>query len=211
MSAVATKSPKKQSIVRMPGDPDEEPGQSESVDTPSMAAGVGRAKREDPNTDYVDVQQKDDFSFPLNSPFEHPGHEIIKSPEQLQKEYTEALAFADEAIGIYILPSTEKYGAKTVPCWVGGKGIELWDQKVGRWYEAGEAPRGMQIITKRKYVEVLLKSKTDAKTTQVIEHPGADPENILRTDTACNYPIQVWKDPNPKGREWFNQMVSFRM
>lgn len=203
MSAATMKPPKKTPIVRMPGESYE--------DAPAIEVGVGRAKREGITTDDVPVQQKDDFSFPLHDPFQHPGHEIIKSPEQLQKEYADALAFADEPIGIYILPSNEKYGSKTVPCWVRGKGIELWDQRVGRWYEVGEAPRGQEFITKRKYVEVLLRSKTDAKTTQVIEHPGQEPENKLITDTACNYPIQVWKDPNPKGREWFNRMVSFRM
>lgn len=202
MSIVTDEKPtKKKSVVRMP---DEET-------QPDIPVGVGRAKREGLSTDEVPIEQKDDYYFALNDPFVHPGHEILKSPEQTAKEYEEDLAFANDVIEIYIAPSTEKFGAKTAPCWVNGKGIEIYDRQVGRWFEVGEIPRGMNVITRRKYVEVLLGSKTDAKDTQVIEHPGADPENVLRTHTYMNYPIQIIRDDNKKrGPQWFMDKAGFR-
>lgn len=202
MSAATLKATKKQSIVRMPGDDTEE------VET--IHVGVGRAKKEGPTTDDYPIEQKADFEFPLNEAFERPGAEILKSPEQLEKEYADALAFGNDPIKVFILPSQHEFGSPYAECWVNGEGMELWDTQVKRWYKVGVVPRGQEIITKRKYVEVLLRSKTDAKQT-VIENRHTDPENFLKTITVPSYPLQVTHDPSPKGREWLARMTGLRM
>ncbi len=177
---------------------------------PKIVVGQGRAKREPISTDDVDVEQKSAFEFSLEDAFEHPGGEIIIPPEVLKADYEEAIKFSREPVEIYIQPSPEKFGAKTVPCWVNGKGIELFDKVSRRWYETGEIPRGMDIITRRMYVEVLLRSKTDAYVTEIIRQPGEEPVNKLVPGTAVNYPIQIVQDVSPHARQWFTRMVGFR-
>lgn len=177
---------------------------------PEIHVGKGKAKKEGISTDDVKIQQKDDFAFALDDPFVHPGGEIILTPEELIKDHADKLAFADEPIEIYVLPSSEKFGAKSVDCWVNGKGIEYFDRKERRWVEASSIPRGMNVVTRRKYVENLLRSKTDDYKTLVIEHPSADPENYLHPATSQNFPLQIVRDDNPKGQEWFRQMCAFR-
>jgi hypothetical protein len=48
----------------------------------------------------------------------------------------------------------------TVDCWVNGKGAEVWDERTRKWMEFNFLPVGLPIITKRKYVEVLARSKS---------------------------------------------------
>lgn len=171
----------------------------------------GKAKKEGLSTEDVKPEQLSDVEFPLNSPFERPAADVVIAPEVLLKEYADALAFAEEPVEIMVQPSTEKFGARFVECWVNGKGIEMYDKRTGQWYPNGSIPRGEPVITKRKYVEILLRSKTTDIRTNVIEHPGEDPTNNMLRTTHANYPIQIIRDDNPKGREWFYRMAGLRM
>lgn len=179
----------------------------------SVAAPVkpGRAKREGLSTDDVKPESLSGVEFPLNSPFERPEADIVIAPEVLQKEYADALAFAEEPVEIMVQPSSEKFGAKFVECWVQGKGIEIYDTRTGQWYPNGSIPRGVPVITKRKYVEILLRSKTTDIRTNVVENPGEDPTNNMFRSTHANFPVQIIRDDNPKGREWFYRMAGLNI
>lgn len=180
-----------------------------SVATPVRPA---KAKSEGVSTNDVKIEQASDVQFPLHDAFQRPGAEIIVAPEALAKEYADALAFAEEPVEIMVQPSSEKFGAKTAECWVNGKGIEMYDRMTGKWYPDGSIPRGVPIITKRKYVEILLRSKTTDIRTSVVEHPGDDPENKMIPSTHANYPIQIIRDDNKKlGGEWFRRMAGLRI
>jgi hypothetical protein len=172
----------------------------------------GKAKKEGLSNEDVTPEQPSDVKFPLHSAFVRPAAEEIVAPETLQKEYAEALAFADEPVEILIQPSSEKFGAKTVECWVNGKGIEVFDTRTGKWFPVGSVPRGVPVITKRKYVEVLLRSKTTDVRTNVVEHPGEDPDNHMVRSSHSNYPVQIIRDDNKKfGREWFYRMAGLNL
>jgi hypothetical protein len=203
--STATKT--KPSIVRMPGEElDSSVATAPEVDS-DIQIGVGRAKKEGPTTDDFPLEQPSDIVFPINDPFVRPTHEIKKSLEQIQKEYNDDLAFAEEPVGIYILPSQLEHGSPVAECWIDGKGAEIWDPMVGRWLATGIIPRGQNVVTKRKYVEVLMRSLTDGKVTEVIETPGQDPKNFLRTRHVHNFPIQITRDDNKvRGRQWFRDL-----
>lgn len=174
-----------------------------------LHVGADMKKREGISTDDVKVDQRDAFDLAIDAgPFVRPKAEIILTPEQLQKNYLDALAFADEPVEIYILPATEEYGAQFIPCWNNGDGIEVWER--GKWMRYESAQRGVQFITKRKFVNILLASKTDARTTTVEKIPGEHPRNMLRTLTSVNYPLQIIRDDSPKGAQWFRDMTSNR-
>lgn len=163
------------------------------------------------STEDVKIEQASSVKMPLHDAFQRPVAEALPSPEVLQKEYLDALAFAEEPVEIMVQPSSEKFGAKTVECWVQGVGIEVFDQHTGQWYAAGSIPRGTPVITKRKYVEILLRSKTTDIRTTVTEHPGEDPENRVVPTTHSNYPISILRDDNKKyGAEWFYRMAGLR-
>lgn len=170
-----------------------------------------KAKPEGITTDDVKVEQKSDYTFPMHDPFVRPNGGIqVADPEVLKKDYADSLAFNEEPVEVMVLPSTEKFGAKTVECWVNGVGIEIWDRQFG-WYPSGSIRRGEPVITKRKYIEVLLRSKTDDYKTNVIERRGEEPENKLVTATSYNYPLQIIRDDNPKGREWFRRLAGMQL
>lgn len=172
----------------------------------------GKATKEGPSTDDVKIEQASAVNFPLHDAFRRPESEILIAPEVLAKDYADALAFAEEPVEIMVQPSSEKFGAKTAECWVNGKGIEIYDRMTGQWYPAGSIQRGEAVITKRKYVEILLRSKTTDIRTSVIEHPGDDPENKMIPSSHANYPIQIIRDDNKKlGGEWFRRMAGLRM
>ena len=79
---------------------------------------------------------------------------------------------------------------------VQGKGAEIFEN--GKWLEIGWLPIGREIITKRKYVEVLARSKSDAVKTVHDDATVANPRNTLQRRTSANYPLSILQTPTPK-------------
>jgi hypothetical protein len=75
-------------------------------------------------------------------------------------EYLAELAFMEEPVMIRIEPSQEDNAAMTVDCACNGKGAEVLDARTGKWLELNVLPVGLVVTTKRKYVEILARSKT---------------------------------------------------
>jgi hypothetical protein len=67
--------------------------------------------------------------------------------------------------------------------------------------------RGKQVNVKRKYVEVLARTRT---TRYEQATPDArKPENIQMTENAAiSYPFAVVHDPNPRGRDWLEAIIA---
>ena len=127
---------------------------------------------------------------------------IVAQPSQ--DDYVDALAFNEEPVTIRLEPSAEKFASPWVPCWVNGKGAEVL--MGNKWVEFGYLPVSKQLTTKRKYVEVLLRSKRDSVQTNVIERDNEDPRNIVERSTSSTALFSIIEDRNPKGAEWATEL-----
>jgi hypothetical protein len=131
---------------------------------------------------------------------------IERAPaDVLNKDYADALAFNEEPVTIIIQPGSEKNAPRVVDCWVNGKGLELLHD--GRWFETGAAPVGRPFTTKRKYVEVIARSKVDRIETRHDDESAENPRNWVERSTYVRAPLSLIEDKNPKGAEWFSRIV----
>lgn len=117
----------------------------------------------------------------------------------------EMLAFAEEPITIRITPSNEKNAPVVVDCWVNGKGAEVFVN--GKWFEFGCIPVARAVITKRKYVEVLARSKVDNVSTRTGSTNDEKPENSIDRSTSSKTTFSVLHDKNPAGAEWLTRLL----
>jgi hypothetical protein len=137
---------------------------------------------------------------------------VIADATALQDEFAKALAFAEEPVDILIHPpASERNPPQWVPCWVNGRGAELFLN--GQWVACGYLPVNTPLTTKRKYVEVLIRSKQttyqtahvapeDAKSTHV--------DNFAVPQTNLANQVTIQYDANPLGREWMQRLVRER-
>ena len=75
-----------------------------------------------------------------------------------------------------------------------------------KWVEFGYLPVSKQLTIKRKYVEVLLRSKRDSVQTNVIERDNEDPRNLVERSTSSTALFSIIEDRNPKGAEWATEL-----
>lgn len=121
-------------------------------------------------------------------------------------DYMTELAFMEEPVTIRIEPSGEENAPLTVDCWVNGKGAEV--ERNGRWQELGFLPIGIVVTTKRKYVEVLARSKTMKVSTPEQSANDANPDNNVRRRNVRMHSFSVIKDPSPRGAAWLTQIFN---
>lgn len=177
----------------------------DAINTPVKAAS------KEQNTGTMHINQRDDIDMD-DSPLLRVGESLVAVDIDLNQAYMEALAFAEEPVCIRIEKSTQKNPPKTVPCWVQGKGAEIF--KDGKWWVLGFLPIGTPIITRRKYIEAIARAKVDTVDT---EHASAAQfttgavnyiENKVCINTSALYPLSVIRDNNPKGADWLTKIMA---
>lgn len=132
----------------------------------------------------------------------------VAAPEDVLKaDYAAALAFNEEPITIRIERSAEKFAPSVVDCWCNGKGAEVLIG--GRWVETAYLPVGVPVTTKRKYVEILARSKIDSVNTKIEDRESEKPRNLVERFTSSKSPFSVLEDKNPKGAAWLTSLVRF--
>lgn len=158
------------------------------------------------HTDDIKIEQKPDFvgNGSDNSDLIGRAPEIIAAQQLPKKEYLDELAFNEEPVTIRIEPSAEKNAALWHPIWVNGKGCEVWIG--GQWREFTYLPVGEVVTVKRKYVEVLLRSKTDTVQTHVKEVEGENPQNVIKRFTSAVVSFSIIQDKNPLGAAWVEEL-----
>lgn len=129
---------------------------------------------------------------------------VVADQTDLKAAQLEALAFMEEPVTIRIEPSGEKNAAPCIDCWVNGRGAEVFI--AGAWRVLGWLPVAVPVTTKRKYVEVLAKSKHDNVTTKVVKLPDSEVNEVER-HTMSRAPFSVIRDDNPKGAEWLTRLL----
>lgn len=112
----------------------------------------------------------------------------------MEAEYLDRLAEMEEEVTIRIEPSGGENAPDSYPCWVNGKGGEV-KMANGQWVEYRYFPVGINLITKRKYVAVLVASKTNNVKHNDEESTQQRPK--VTTSAVCN--ITIVEDRNPNG------------
>jgi len=104
------------------------------------------------------------------------------------------MMFMEELVKIRIEPLTEKNPRKMIDLYVNG--IPEW------------VPVGRPWIMRRKYVEVLARSKPmSIQTKHEQPEESLDPQNEVIRSTSAQFPFSVLQD-TPRGIEWLNQIMA---
>ena len=140
---------------------------------------------------------------PVFDPAAYDG-DIVMIEKMSAKEYADELAFNEDAVTIRIEPTAEKNGANVFPIWVTGRGAEVYQN--GRWEEVTYLPAGQVLTTKRKYLEVMIRSKTDTLHTKIIDADSEMPRNMVDRFTSGTMAFSVLEDRNPKGAAWMTEL-----
>lgn len=125
-------------------------------------------------------------------------------------EYHAQLAYNEQPIRIIINRSSEKNAPRFAECGVNGRGAEILSND-GKWMSVGWLPCGIPITTKRKYAEVLMRSRPDDYETEVFIPDGQDPINKLVWQSRQKYPLTIVEDRNPidpSGNEWVSRIMN---
>lgn len=140
------------------------------------------------------------------------GAEPIAIVQKLPSEdYMEALKFAEDPLVVILNPSPDPKAARFVYCAVQGKGAEVWDERTKKWLEFKYLPVGRVLTIKRKYLEVLARSRTDTfNTREVTPTPLANQDGYtLDASTVMAASFNVRHDPaGAKGQEWYSRVMS---
>jgi hypothetical protein len=115
-----------------------------------------------------------------------------------RKEYLERLAMGEEPVTIFIEPSAEENAPHSYYCAVNGKGA--------KWHPVDWVPTGVQLVMKRKYVEVLVRAKKDKVTTDYGKVGEENPHNRIVRLTSSVANVQIMKDDNPRGLAYFAEL-----
>lgn len=157
------------------------------------------------HTSDMPITVKDDID--LDKPIVH-GESLLnvtadKMPSQ---DYLEMLAFMEDPVTIRIEENSGSDFPEThVPVYVNGKEAEVFQN--GKWVPIGWLPIGVQLTTKRKYVEVLARSRSESIKTVHDDATVAIPRNTLQRRNRSNYPLSVIEDRNHRGHQWLSNIM----
>jgi hypothetical protein len=142
-----------------------------------------------------------------NTPFDRPAPpeiEIVEKP--LEKDQAKFLAFNEEPVTIRCNQGAGDNAPLYMEAWVNGKGIEQYFPKQG-WIEVKHIPVEEESIIKRKYLEVMLRSKALLVSTPEDKADGSQPKNLVIKRSVNTHSITIIEDLDPPGeigyrREW---------
>lgn len=133
-----------------------------------------------------------------------------KTDARLDNKLMKDLLFNEEPVEIIIAKGEGKYPEPAVLCAVNGKGAEQLIN--GVWVSKGWLPTEVPVVTKRKYVEVLIRAKpqsvkTFAPKLSTDDVEAGKQENTIKFNTTRANQISIIGDPNPAGRDWVAKLM----
>lgn len=168
-----------------------------------------KAKKEELSNEDIQPQSRSDFDIPVDDIFSLPKPDVI-TPEQATKMQLDGLLFAEQPVRFYINPPSEEFGAMFVPCWNQGKGGEVYDLELKQWREVTTIPRGVDVISRVKYLEIILRSKiTDVRHVGK-QNNKSEPVNSWGYTSRHNFPVQLVGKHKPEIMAWFEAMSRTR-
>jgi hypothetical protein len=162
--------------------------------------------RKEVHTSDMPITHKEDID--LDAPISHGESLVHIAGESLpNQDYLDELAFMEEPVTVLIEENSRSDFPEThVACQVNGKEAEVFAN--GHWMAIGWLPIGVPLVTKRKYVEVLARSRSDSIKTVHDDATVERPRNTLTRRSSYNYPLSVLEDVNPRGRQWLSNIMA---
>ena len=123
-----------------------------------------------------------------------------------ERKHLDSLVFNNDPVTIIINGDNNSVGRNCtdyVAC--DGKPAERLVN--GRWWPDPYLPKGIELTLKRKYVEILLRSRVDIIKTKTWETPDGFSMNEVDRNTVNTCNVSLVEDKNPYGREWFRRMA----
>lgn len=168
---------------------------------------MGAKLRKKYSSDDFKIPQRETIHIaPLGQALDQSSEIVVVSEKAMHKKYLEALAFANEAIMIELEPPMEDNPPHCHPCWVQGKGAEIFHD--GRWIAYGAFPYGVKIITRRKYAEVLLRSKRTRIASGYTKFERTE-DNWIKPSTTATVMMRIHEDRSPLAKEWLERSIHF--
>lgn len=150
------------------------------------------------------MTQPSDIDF--DSPIVH-GEALANLGEEnkMIDGYKKMLAFMEEAVTVRIEGNgrDEECPETHVPVAVNGVNAQVMIN--GQWLSIGWLPIGEIITTKRKFVEVLMRSQPETIRTVHDEATIDKPRNTQSRQKSRKYPLTIIKD-SAEGIEWSNRV-----
>lgn len=163
--------------------------------------------RREMHTEDSAIPQKADIDLSLDSEIIH-GEALpnLTADAKAKQDYYDALQFMEEPLTIRIEENSRSDFPEThVSVQVNGKEAEVFQN--GQWLAIGWLPIGVPLVTKRKYVEVLARSRSDSIRTNHDDATVERPRNMVNRRSSSNYPLSIIEDRNPKGHEWLSKIM----
>lgn len=168
---------------------------------------VRKYNKRETNTADLEIGQHEDIDVSLGATIIH-GESLpnLNDKERAHQDYLKELAFNEEPIHILINENARSDFPEThVYCAVNGRGAEVLIN--GQWAEIQWAPIGQEVVMKRKYVEILVRSKSESINTKHEDANVERPRNTISRRVSANYPISVLRDDNPRGALWLSNIM----
>lgn len=130
----------------------------------------------------------------LDQPIIRESIEIEPVAAPLTASDFDEIMFMEELVKIRVEPLQEKNPRKMIDLYVNGK---------AEW-----VPIGRPWIMRRKYVEVLARSKPmSVQTKHESAEESLNPQNEVIRTTSSQFPFSVLQD-TPRGIEWLNRLMA---
>jgi hypothetical protein len=153
------------------------------------------------NSADIKIEQKPAIS---DDPSQFDG-DIVRVEQMPNKEYREELAFNEEPVTIVLHQSSDKNSANSYPIWNNGKGCEAMIG--GKWREVTWLTTGTRYTIKRKYLEIMARSKMDNVETVILDKDAERPRNMINRVTSAHMSFSVLEDKNPRGADWLTNII----
>ncbi len=123
------------------------------------------------------------------------------------QKYLQKLAFMEEPITV-VINGNSTHDEATVTDFVAVNGKQAQILVNGQWANCPYLPKMREVIIRRKYVDVLLRQKSEKVKTNVLRLGDGDTINQLNRTMHLNSSVSLIKDDNPNGTEWFKRAVA---
>jgi hypothetical protein len=158
--------------------------------------------RRELKSDDTTIEQR---RMPADAAERDEGYVILVDPSVASEDYQAELAFNEEPVTIRLEPSSDENAIARFVVYVNGKGAEVF--RNGRWYEIAWLPVGEVITIKRKYLEVIARTKIDKIRTPPMDARGEHPDNRPTRFTSAVHSFSVIEDRNPRGAAWLTELL----
>lgn len=152
-----------------------------------------RSTRRDVDTTDFKVGQDRPRDMPTTGPAQLEPQIVEPVDGPVSKDFLDALKFMDEELTIIVQDTEDKNATPLVETWCNGR---------SQFFIRGQAQ-----TVKRRYVEVLARSKGTRYRQE--HYKDANGNDAIRNIpvTSLRYPFTVIHDPNPNGPEWLKQVL----